>query len=103
MQDVREDLRSSMARDMVTIKNEDLKINDNHCSLRHANAQNTPIPETLSLDFQKKFTLSKHEKQDNGVSSFNLKETFKQLLGMNLTKSEAKMHFTKIILFSSTF
>lgn len=84
MQDVREDLRCLMARDLVTIKNESLRIDERHDSQESsslANGINSQSAEYASMDFQKKFTLLKHEKQDDGGSSLGLNETFKQLLG----------------------
>lgn len=84
VQDVREDLRCSMARDLVTIKNESLRI-DKHDSQEPSSLAddiNSQSAEYASLDFQKKFTLLKHEKQDDGgTSSLGLNKTFKQLLG----------------------
>ncbi|XP_031391362.1 uncharacterized protein LOC116203654 isoform X2 [Punica granatum] len=84
LNDVREDLRCSMARDVVTIKNEGLRIDEQHDSQEASslpNGSNSQPAEYASMDFQKKFTLSKHEKQDDGLSSFmGLNETLKQLL-----------------------
>lgn len=41
------------------------------------------LPKDACLDFQKKVTLSKHEKKDNGASSFfGNKESYEQLVGM---------------------
>ncbi|XP_043715500.1 uncharacterized protein LOC122663896 isoform X2 [Telopea speciosissima] len=69
LNDVREDLRCSMAKDVVTIKNEGLTNggNGNGMILSHDADEeilNAQVPGDLSLDFQKKITLSKHEKQD---------------------------------------
>lgn len=88
LQDVREDLRTSMAKDVVTIKNESLRSDgDQDCMAILSNANErkscTELPKDVSLDFQKKITLSKHEKQNIDVSSFmGNQETYKQLLGM---------------------
>ncbi|KAK4802524.1 hypothetical protein SAY86_000727 [Trapa natans] len=83
---VREDLRCSMARDLVTMKNESLRIDkqpDSQESSSIVSDINSLSARYASMDFQKKFTISKHEKQDNGViSSVGLNETLKQLLEM---------------------
>lgn len=87
-QDVREDLRCSMAKDVVTIKNESLKIGEDlDCAevLSKLGKEESlaQLPKDSSLDFQKKITLSKHENQDNSSSSFfGNREAYKQLLGM---------------------
>lgn len=88
LQDAREELRSSMAKDAVTIKNESLRSDEGeNCTKIPPNANegklHTQLPKDLSLDFQKKITLSKHEKQDKAVNSFlGVQETYKQLVGM---------------------
>lgn len=66
LNDVREELRSSMAKDEATLTNESLMIaQDQDCMFHSANAgQELLLPSPLSniiFDFQKKFTLSKHE------------------------------------------
>lgn len=84
-QDVREDLRSSMAKDVVTIKNESLRSNEDHncpSNTNEGNSQSQQDRETL-LDFQKKITLPNHEKKDTNVSPFlGHKDNYKQLMGM---------------------
>uniref|UniRef100_A0A803PMX3 tRNA (guanosine(18)-2'-O)-methyltransferase TARBP1 n=1 Tax=Cannabis sativa TaxID=3483 RepID=A0A803PMX3_CANSA len=85
LNDVREDLRSSMAKDLVTIKNESLRSGkDQNCVDLSANdsQQNSIISQHKDalLDFQKKITLSKHEKQDNDINSLlGHKESYRQL------------------------
>lgn len=81
MQDVREDLRCSMAKDVVTINNESLKNGeDGNCRQTVIDSQ---LPKETSFDFQKKLTLSKHEKQDTDSSSvLGNNEACKQLLGI---------------------
>lgn len=84
-QDVREDLRSSMAKDLVTIKNESLRSNEDHNCPSNANEGNSQTQQDRDtlLDFQKKITLSKHEKTDTNNSLFlGHKENYKQLMGM---------------------
>ncbi|KAJ0047909.1 hypothetical protein Pint_15756 [Pistacia integerrima] len=88
LNDVREDLRCSMAKDIVTIKNESLKISeDPDCTeILHNPGKEELLPQLhkdSSLDFQKKITLSKHEKQDANSSSLSRnRETYKQLSEM---------------------
>ncbi|XP_043812569.1 uncharacterized protein LOC110629722 isoform X3 [Manihot esculenta] len=67
LNDVREDLRCSMAKDVVTIKNESLNISkDPDC--RSILPSAAPSKET-SLDFQKKIVPAKHEKEQADSSS----------------------------------
>lgn len=86
LNDAREELRSSMAKDAVTIKNESLRSDeDENCTKILSNANegklHPQLPKDISLDFQKKITLSKHEKQDKAVNSFlGDQETYKQLV-----------------------
>jgi tRNA guanosine-2'-O-methyltransferase len=88
LQDAREDLRCSMARDVVTIKNESIRIDeDPDCMEPSYNAKEekllSQLPKDACLDFQKKVTLSKHEKKDNDASSFfGNKVSYEQLVGM---------------------
>ncbi|KAJ6961041.1 hypothetical protein NC652_000047 [Populus alba x Populus x berolinensis] len=81
LNDVREDLRCSMAKDVVTINNESLKNGeDGNCRQTVIDSQ---LPKETSFDFQKKLTLSKHEKQDTDSSSvLGNNEACKQLLEM---------------------
>ncbi|KAK7858069.1 putative methyltransferase tarbp1 [Quercus suber] len=83
LNDVREDLRCSMARDVLTIKNESLDPDRMDLS-SNAKGENLLIqqPKDTCLDFQKKVTLSKHEKNETSVSSFfGNKEIYEQLVG----------------------
>ncbi|KAI9174357.1 hypothetical protein LWI28_016082 [Acer negundo] len=88
LSDVREDLRCSMAKDVVTIKNERLKIGgdpDNMELLSDVDKEklHTQLANGSSLDFQKKITLSKNEKKDTSFSSYlGNREPYKQLLEM---------------------
>ncbi|XP_028956801.1 uncharacterized protein [Malus domestica] len=85
LNDVREDLRSSMAKDAAAIKNESLRSDeDQNCIAIPSNANegnsHTQQPKDISLDFQKKITLSKHEKHDIAVNSFfGNQDTYKPL------------------------
>lgn len=77
-----------MAKDLVTIKNESLRSNEDHNRLEISfndvdENLHTPRPKDMVLDFQKKITLSKHEKKDGDVNSLlGHKESYKQLAGM---------------------
>ncbi|KAK8520784.1 hypothetical protein V6N13_076919 [Hibiscus sabdariffa] len=83
LNDVREDLRCSMAKDIVTIKNESLNMAEAIEELSSACEEKLELPKDTHLDFQKKITLSKHEKHDLGSSSLLGKgEVYKQLLEM---------------------
>ncbi|KAK1306093.1 hypothetical protein QJS10_CPA10g01026 [Acorus calamus] len=62
LNDVREDLRCSMANDVINIKNECLAVRDTRESLKD-DAESLPVEfsNSISVDFQKKATLQKHE------------------------------------------
>ncbi|KDP39960.1 hypothetical protein JCGZ_03491 [Jatropha curcas] len=79
LNDVREELRCSMAKDVVTIKNESLKI-DADANYRRT-LPNGELNKETSLDFQKKITPAKHEKEDSDSSSIlGSNKGYKQLL-----------------------
>ncbi|CAN0842679.1 Probable methyltransferase TARBP1 [Linum grandiflorum] len=80
LNDAREDLRSAMANDLVAIKNESLKTDGSPDSMP---LPNSSLSNETTLDFQKKITLSTHEKEGTnyGTSSRNDKAQ-KQLLEM---------------------
>ncbi|CAH8386786.1 unnamed protein product [Eruca vesicaria subsp. sativa] len=84
LNDVREDLRASMAKDIVTIKNEGFKIEEEpNRRLITSTSDEERLSEPSSLDFQKKITLSKHEKQDaSSTSVLQNGETYKRLFEM---------------------
>lgn len=74
-----------MAKDLVTIKNESLRSNEDHICPSNANEGNSQTQQgrDVFLDFQKKLTLSKHEKQDKKPGSFlGQRDNYKQLVGM---------------------
>ncbi|KAJ7952593.1 tRNA/rRNA methyltransferase (SpoU) family protein [Quillaja saponaria] len=86
LNDVREDLRCSMAKDVVTIRNESLRSNgEPNCIEKLPNgSEGTQLLKDATFDFQKKVTLSKHEKQETDASSFlGNNETYKKLLEMD--------------------
>ncbi|KAK3428925.1 hypothetical protein EUGRSUZ_E00353 [Eucalyptus grandis] len=88
LNDVRGDLRCSMAKDLVAIKNESLRIDeDSNRQEVSSSTNNEPFlgqpPGDALTNFQKKFTLAKHEKQDSLLSLFlGLDETNKLLSEM---------------------
>ncbi|XP_010439980.1 PREDICTED: uncharacterized protein LOC104723330 isoform X2 [Camelina sativa] len=84
LNDVREDLRAFMAKDVVTIKNKGFKMNEEpNRRLIMSNTDEQKLSEPSSLDFQKKITLSKHEKQDaSSTSVLRNGETYKRLFEM---------------------
>lgn len=95
LQDVREDLRASMANDVVTIKNEGFKVDEwpNH-RLIISTTDEERISEPSSLDFQRKITLSKHEKQDaSSTSVLRNGETYKRLFGMQILYSYSSRYY----------
>ncbi|KAH7852548.1 hypothetical protein Vadar_026182 [Vaccinium darrowii] len=74
LNDVREDLRYSMAKDAETIKNEFLRINEDPISMKTSiNADREKLqallPKDVPLDFQKKVTISKHGRRDGDTDS----------------------------------
>ncbi|PIA40951.1 hypothetical protein AQUCO_02300016v1 [Aquilegia coerulea] len=88
LNEVREELRCSMTNDMVIINSESLATEENCKGMAMSpkgggEGLSCQVPRDLSLDFQKKITLSKHEKQHNDVSSLSgSKELCKSLAEM---------------------
>ncbi|KAK7251820.1 hypothetical protein RIF29_35366 [Crotalaria pallida] len=63
LNDAREELRSSMAKDVATIRNETLKFNvDKNCMERFSGDTEGTLLKDMSSDFQKKVTLTKYDK-----------------------------------------
>lgn len=64
-QETREDLRCAMAKDAAAIKNESLLVdNDGKCKETSGNlTERQTSAVDISLDFQRKITVSKHEMQ----------------------------------------
>ncbi|XP_059657675.1 uncharacterized protein LOC132304137 isoform X2 [Cornus florida] len=82
LNDVREDLRCSMAKDAVNIKNESLRIDDLNCMEVSVNSSKE-LPKEVLMDFQKKITFSKHEAGDTYSNFFSgSNETYKRLMEM---------------------
>lgn len=88
IQDARDDLRHAMANDEVIIKNESLKISMSSSSTdQSVNQKNDGSlacpPSDISIDFQKKFTLCKHDMETNkSVSFLDRLEIYKPLAGI---------------------
>ncbi|MED6184013.1 hypothetical protein PIB30_043275 [Stylosanthes scabra] len=63
LNDAREDLRCSMAKDVVTIRNETLKFDGENNKLEHfSDGIKGNQLEDIASDFQKKITVTKHDK-----------------------------------------
>lgn len=63
-----------MAKDAAQLKSEQIHTHESEFTVREevtAKTQND-----LSLDFQKKVTISKHEKQDSHLSSFGFHDSY---------------------------
>ncbi|KEH31617.1 putative tRNA (guanosine(18)-2'-O)-methyltransferase [Medicago truncatula] len=65
LNDAREDLRCSMAKDVVTIRNETLKFNGDDCMEKLSGGSEAALFKDMSSDFQKKITFTKHDAGDN--------------------------------------
>ncbi|KAL8152196.1 hypothetical protein V2J09_009956 [Rumex salicifolius] len=76
LNDARNELRHAMANDEVTIKNENLKMSvpssyTDDQSINEKNQESLACqPTDVSVDFQKKFTLLKHEMENDRSASF---------------------------------
>ncbi|KAG2408431.1 uncharacterized protein HKW66_Vig0032530 [Vigna angularis] len=93
VEDAREDLRCSMAKDVVTIRNETLNFSGYTNSTENLSGfiEGT-IPVDISSDFQKKVTFAKH---DNGVLYGN-DETFKKMSVLYLPSFNFKIAMAEI-------
>ncbi|XP_058084724.1 uncharacterized protein LOC131232481 isoform X2 [Magnolia sinica] len=86
LNDAREDLRYSMAKDVMTIKNESLTAGETFKDVESSAKADeerlfAQISKDAYLDFQKKVTLHKHERQDtDGTTSMVNAEFCKSLL-----------------------
>ncbi|OMP14344.1 hypothetical protein COLO4_00031 [Corchorus olitorius] len=86
-EDVREDLRCSMAKDTVTIKNESLDMGESAESIERQSTAPDEITKDAHMDFQKKITFAKHDKQDmNSSSLLSNGEVYKQLVVIEVQK-----------------
>ncbi|CAL0331179.1 unnamed protein product [Lupinus luteus] len=81
LNDAREELRSSMAKDVVTIRNETLKFNgDKNCKESFSGGIEGAMPKDMPSDFQKKVTLTKHDKGDAEAEiRFRNDETYRKM------------------------
>ncbi|CAJ1943228.1 unnamed protein product [Sphenostylis stenocarpa] len=80
-QDAREDLRCSMAKDLVTIRNETLNFHGDKNSVENTSGGiEGTMPKDISSDFQKKVTFAKHDKGDNASGFlYGNDETYKKM------------------------
>ncbi|KAK1407772.1 hypothetical protein QVD17_39399 [Tagetes erecta] len=76
LNDVRKDLRYSMAKDAAQLKSEQIHMQDSELTGILKDEVTAKSQNALSLDFQKKVTISKHEKQDSHSSSFSFHDTY---------------------------
>ncbi|PNY12400.1 tRNA/rRNA methyltransferase SpoU family protein, partial [Trifolium pratense] len=65
LNDAREDLRCSMAKDVVTIRNETLQFNGDNCMEKSSGGSEATLFKDISSDFQKKITFTKHDAGEN--------------------------------------
>ncbi|KAL2573579.1 hypothetical protein AAZV13_17G136200 [Glycine max] len=81
LNDAREDLRCSMAKDVVTIRNETLNFNgDKNCIENLSGGIEGTMLKDMSSDFQKKVTFTKHDKGGNEAGFlYGNDETYKKL------------------------
>ncbi|KAK7346778.1 hypothetical protein VNO80_21301 [Phaseolus coccineus] len=81
LNDVREDLRCSMAKDVVTIRNETLNFSaDKNCMENLSGVIEGTVPKDISSDFQKKVTFAKHDKGDSATGFlYGNDETYKKM------------------------
>lgn len=84
LQDAREDLRCSMAKDVVSIRNETLNFTgDKNCMEILSGGIKGTMLKDMSSDFQKKVTFTKHDKGNNEVGFlYGNGETYKKMAGM---------------------
>ncbi|KAJ9556344.1 hypothetical protein OSB04_010958 [Centaurea solstitialis] len=80
LNDVRKDLRCSMAKDATQLKNEQIHVRDSESIDEDKEETAMKMQKDMSLDFQKKVIVSKHEMQDLHSSSLNGKDTYNSLL-----------------------
>lgn len=83
LQDARQDLRSSMAKDVVTIRNETLKFNGDNCMEKLSSGSEATLFKDMSSDFQKKITFTEHGSGDNNVGHhYGNDEAYRKMAGM---------------------
>ncbi|GJR57300.1 tRNA/rRNA methyltransferase, SpoU family protein [Tanacetum coccineum] len=71
LNDVRKDLRSSMAKDATQLKNEQIHMQGPESNGQLNEETTAKLPNDMSLDFQKKVIISNHETQDSHSGSLN--------------------------------
>lgn len=73
-----------MAKDVVTIRNESLRIEGDVKGKENFSASNEGIPvKDMGSDFQKKVTLAKHETGEVGGFSFGNEKSYRKIAGMH--------------------
>nr|XP_043612363.1 uncharacterized protein LOC122584195 isoform X2 [Erigeron canadensis] len=80
LNDVRKDLRSSMAKDAAQLKNEQIHTPDSDSNSVVKEETFATMQNEMSLDFQKKVIISNHETQDSQSSLLNNSDTYNSLL-----------------------
>ncbi|CAA3014630.1 uncharacterized protein LOC111390252 [Olea europaea subsp. europaea] len=85
LNDTREDLRCSMAKDAASIKNEGFRTDDDGKCTEMLNSNGgellIQLPNDISCDFQRKISFPRHEMQDMASTSFwDNKSSYKSLL-----------------------
>ncbi|XP_071706129.1 uncharacterized protein [Rutidosis leptorrhynchoides] len=80
LNDVRKDLRSSMAKDATQLKNEQMHMQDSESIDQVNNETSAKMQNDPSLDFQKKVIVSKQEAQDSHSNFLNNNDTYSSLL-----------------------
>ncbi|KAL8244568.1 hypothetical protein R6Q59_010826 [Mikania micrantha] len=80
LNDVRKDLRYSMAKDAAQLKSEQIHTQDFESIGQLKEEATAKMQNDPSLDFQKKVIISKHEKQDSYSSSLNFNNAYNSLL-----------------------
>ncbi|CAJ2663943.1 unnamed protein product [Trifolium pratense] len=83
LNDAREDLRCSMAKDVVTIRNETLQFNGDNCMEKSSGGSEATLFKDISSDFQKKITFTKHDAGENDAGlRYSNDETYRKMAGM---------------------
>jgi uncharacterized lipoprotein NlpE involved in copper resistance len=83
LQDAREDLRCSMAKDVVTIRNETLQFNGVNGMEKLSGGNEATLFKDMSSDFQKKITFTKNDTGENNAHlRYGNDETYRKMAGM---------------------
>lgn len=71
-----------MAKDATQLKNEQMHMQGSESVNQVKEEKTAKMQNDVSLDFQKKVIISKHETQDSNSNSLNNNDTYSSLLGM---------------------